>query len=80
MGWSLQYAKGVLSVWKRRAAYCDAVLRGDPRIDIDGNETGEPISDRAREMARTVRAQHAERLAAQRAKANEERVPRADVA
>src|SRR5271166_5296560 len=79
MGWSLQYAKGVLSVWKRRTAYCDAVLRGGLRIDIDGNETGELITDHAREMARSVRAQHAERLAAQRAKANQERVPRTDV-
>jgi sRNA-binding protein len=80
MGWSLQYAKGVLSVWKRRAAYCDAVLRGGPRIDIDGNVTGEPITDRAREMARTARTRRVARLAAQRVRANEERVTRADVA
>jgi sRNA-binding protein len=63
MGWDYHYTIGVLSVWKRRSAYCDAILRGDPRIDIDGNATTEPIDERSRQQAQKELAARAARRA-----------------
>jgi sRNA-binding protein len=51
MGWDISYTRGVLSVWKRRNAYCDAILRGGPRIDIDGKATPEPVDESSRQQA-----------------------------
>jgi sRNA-binding protein len=51
LGWNLSYARGVISVWKRRNAYCDAILRGGLRIDIDGNATMEPVDENSRQQA-----------------------------
>ena len=59
MGWNLYYARGVLSVWKRRSAYCDAILRGGLRIDIDGNTTTEPVDEISRQQAQKVLAARA---------------------
>jgi hypothetical protein len=36
MSWSLPYTLGVLSTWKMAPVYCEAVLRHDQRIDLDG--------------------------------------------
>ena len=36
MSWSLSYTLGVLSTWKMAPVYCEAVLRHDQRIDLDG--------------------------------------------
>src|SRR5271165_1381263 len=51
LGWSPQYAKGVLSVWKGREAYCRAVLAYPQRIDLNGSPT-EDIDDEARALAK----------------------------
>jgi len=51
LGWSPQYAKGVLSVWKGREAYCRAVLAYPQRIDLNGSPTGD-IDDQARALAK----------------------------
>ena len=37
--WSNAYTRGVLSIWKQRRAYCNAVLRYDLRQDLDGAPT-----------------------------------------
>jgi hypothetical protein len=48
MGWSLPYTLGVLGRWKMAAVYCQAVLRHDQRIALDGSpaETVEPLAGR----------------------------------
>jgi sRNA-binding protein len=51
-GWSLNYTKGVLCVWKQRRAYCNAVLRYDLRRDLDGAPTGTEVDEAARTMAK----------------------------
>ncbi len=51
LGWSPQYAKGVLSVWKGREAYCRAVLAYPQRIDLNGSPTAD-IDDEARAHAK----------------------------
>src|SRR5208283_4726420 len=51
LGWSPQYAKGVLSVWKGREAYCRAVLAYPQRIDLNGSPTKD-IDDEARALAK----------------------------
>ena len=51
-GWSVDYTKGVLCVWKQRRAYCSAVLRYDLRRDLDGVPTGTEVGDAARTMAK----------------------------
>jgi hypothetical protein len=50
-GWSPAYAKGVLSVWKAREAYCRAVLAYPNRVGLDGSQTEQIVDDNAREMA-----------------------------
>jgi sRNA-binding protein len=51
-GWSRTYVRGVLTAWKCRAGYCEAVLRYERRYDLDGKETSEVVDDQAREQAR----------------------------
>lgn len=51
MGWTTMYARGVLQPWKKRAAYCKAVLRETNRINLDGSKSTELISDDARRDA-----------------------------
>ena len=60
-GWSLPYTKGVLLVWKQRTAYCNAVLRYDDRIDLDGAPSGQQVGDQARLDAHGTLATIAER-------------------
>jgi sRNA-binding protein len=50
MGWSLPYTLGVLVGWKMAAAYCEAVLRYDQRIALDGSPA-ETIDAEAKELA-----------------------------
>src|SRR5271165_5669180 len=66
LGWSPQYAKGVLSVWKGREAYCRAVLAYPQRIDLNGSPTAD-IDDQARAHAKG----RLEQIAAHKAKAAE---------
>ena len=61
LGWSLPYTKGVLLVWKQRVAYCNAVLRYDDRLDLDGAPSGQGVSEQARADARGTLAALAER-------------------
>jgi sRNA-binding protein len=68
-GWSPAYAKGVLSVWKARDAYCRAVLRYPNRIALDGSLTEKTVDDKAREMA----SARLEQIAIKKAKAAERR-------
>jgi sRNA-binding protein len=51
-GWTSAYARGVLQAWKMRAAYCEAVLRENLRIDLNGEPLPETIDEKAREQAR----------------------------
>src|SRR5208282_2804177 len=69
LGWSPQYAKGVLSVWKGREAYCRAILLDPNRVKLDGSVIEGAVDDEARAMA-TARL---EWIAAGKAKAAERR-------
>jgi sRNA-binding protein len=60
MGWSLPYALGVLGHWKMLPAYCEAVLRYDQRIALDGTPA-EPIDAQAKDLATRRLAQLAAR-------------------
>ena len=51
MGWDRSYARGALCVWKRRQAYCRAILAHPERIALDGTPCGETVDDKARELA-----------------------------
>ena len=59
-GWSKNYTRGVLCVWKSRDAYCQAVLQHTRRHGLDGAASEEEVDDRARQQAE-------ERLAINRA-------------
>jgi sRNA-binding protein len=50
MGWSLPYTLGVLVGWKMAPAYCEAVLRYDQRVALNGSPA-EPIDGEAKELA-----------------------------
>ena len=50
MAWSLPYTLGVLAPWKMAPAYCEAVLRHDRRIALDGSPA-EEVGTKARELA-----------------------------
>jgi sRNA-binding protein len=50
MGWSLPYALGVLVSWKMAPVYCEAVLRYDKRVSLDGSPA-ETIDAEAKELA-----------------------------
>ncbi len=69
LGWSWDYTRGVLMVWKAREAYCRAVLCYPNRVRLDGSVSEEAVDDEARAMA-TARL---ERIAAGKAKAAERR-------
>ena len=56
-GWNKNYTYGVLSAWKSRMAYCDAILRDTVRIDIDGKATDEVVNDESRTQAEQQRQQ-----------------------
>ncbi len=69
-GWSPAYAKGVLSVWKAREAYCRAVLAYPNRVGLDGSPTEAIVDD----QARTLASARLEQIAAKKALAAERRV------
>jgi sRNA-binding protein len=50
MGWSLPYTLGVLVSWKMAPVYCEAVLRYDQRVALDGSRA-ETIDAEAKELA-----------------------------
>jgi sRNA-binding protein len=50
MGWSLPYTLGVLRHWKMTAAYCQAILRHEQRITLDG-APAEPVGAEAKDLA-----------------------------
>jgi sRNA-binding protein len=62
MGWSRPYTLGVLRHWKMTAAYCQAILRHDQRIALDG-APAEAVGAEAKDLA----AKQLERLAAGKA-------------
>jgi sRNA-binding protein len=66
MGWSLPYTLGVLDRWKMAPAYCEAVLRCDQRINLDGTPA-EQIDAQAKDLATKRLAQLAARKAAKNA-------------
>ena len=66
MGWSLPYALGVLDHWKMAPAYCEAVLRYDQRISLDGTPA-EPVDAQAKDLATKRLAQLAARKTAKNA-------------
>ena len=68
-GWSRDYTKGVLMVWKAREAYCRAILLYPNRVRLDGSVIEDAVDDEARAMA----AARLERIAAGKAKAAERR-------
>ncbi len=72
-GWSPAYAKGVLSVWKAREAYCRAVLAYPNRVGLDGSPTEAIVDD----QARTLAAARLEQIAAKKALAAERRAKEA---
>lgn len=63
LGWSNAYARGVLSPWVLREAYCRAVLAHTTRINIDGSESEQTVDDEARVLASKRLALLAERKA-----------------
>jgi sRNA-binding protein len=67
MGWSLPYTLGVLSTWKMAPVYCEAVLRHDQRIGLDGAPADEPVEAQAKDLAIKRLAQLAARKAAKKA-------------
>lgn len=62
-GWSPGYAKGVLAAWKIRLAYCQAILRYQTRINLDGSASDEEVSDISRQQSKTQLERHATRQA-----------------
>jgi sRNA-binding protein len=66
MGWSLPYTLGVLGKWKMGRAYCQAVLRHDQRIALDGSPA-ETVEAEARDLATKQLARLAAHAAAKRA-------------
>jgi sRNA-binding protein len=66
MSWSLPYTLGVLAGWKMAPAYCEAVLRYDQRVALDGSPA-ETIDAEAKELATKQLAQLAARETAKKA-------------
>jgi len=62
MDWSHGYALGVLSSWKLAAVYCQAVLRHEHRVALDGT-LAEPVEPEAKALA----AKRLDTLAARKA-------------
>jgi sRNA-binding protein len=67
-GWTPDYARGVLALWKTRPVYCKAILCYSTRINLDGSASAEDIGDTPRAMA----TQRLEKIAEQRAKKAEQ--------
>jgi sRNA-binding protein len=63
MDWQLPYTRGVLSIWKMTPAYCEAVLRHDQRIALDGSPA-EAVDANSRDLAAKRLAELAARDAA----------------
>ena len=59
----------MLTVWKLRPAYCNAILRYPKRINLDGSPSGEEIDNAARA---TAKARLEERVARRAKKAARE--------
>ena len=55
-GWSRPYAKAILETWKRREAYCRAVLTYQVRIELDGTPAADTVSEAARASAKEMLA------------------------
>lgn len=51
-GWSPAYTRGVLQAWKMSRGYCEAVLRENHRVDLNGKPLPETVDERARDDAR----------------------------
>jgi len=66
MGWSLPYTPGVLVGWKMAPAYCEAVLRYDQRVALDGSPA-ETIDAEAKDLATKQLARLAARETAKKA-------------
>ena len=66
MGWLLPYTLGVLRHWKMTAAYCQAILRHDQRIALDG-APAEPVGAEAKDLATKQLGRLATRKAAKKA-------------
>jgi len=64
LGWSYAYARAVMSVWKSRSAYCNAILRHDIRVNLDGSPSNETVDAQARRHAKD----QLERIAARKAR------------
>ena len=62
MGWQLPYTLGVLGSWKMAPGYCEAVLRHDYRIALDG-APAEMVDAKAKELAAKRLAELAARKA-----------------
>ena len=71
MGWTSDYVRGVLRVWKSRDPYCRACLVYSKRIALDGSLTDELVDGEARAMARELIERRKER------KQREAQAPRA---
>jgi sRNA-binding protein len=65
MGWSLPYTLGVLVRWKMAPVYCEAVLRYDQRVALDGSPA-EMIDAEAKELATKQLARLAARATAKK--------------
>ena len=61
LGWSAQYARTVLRVWKLKTAYSQAVLRYPTRMNLDGTPSAETVNDEARQAATRTLAEIAAR-------------------
>jgi sRNA-binding protein len=71
-GWSKEYVRGVLHIWKSRSAYCRAVIAAEFRYDLDGQQTSVAVGDQARAHARQRLAENeAARLRRQEKRAAE---------
>ena len=66
MSWSLPYTLGVLVGWKMAPAYCEAVLRYDQRVALDGSPA-ETIDAEAKDLATKQLARLAARETAKKA-------------
>jgi sRNA-binding protein len=73
-GWSPDYARAVLTVWKQRDAYCLAILRYPTRINLDGSPSDEGIDEASRATATARLEQRAAREAKKRAGAEQQRL------
>jgi sRNA-binding protein len=65
-GWPLPYTLGVLSRWKLAQVYCQAILRHDQRIALDGS-SAETVEAKAKDLATKHLARLAARTAAKKA-------------